>query len=190
MTDHKKLKIGFDFDKVFVDYPPFIPTVIIDRLYKKQNTTLSYRFPHLFEQKIRILSHHRLFRPPIKHNIESLKKMSNDKNFELYLISGRFGFLKTQTQRWIEFYEFDKFFKNLYFNFDNRQPHEFKNAMIQKLKIDKYIDDDLDTLRFLSEQNPKIEFYWLIKKSFFLSQSLPHNVIPVNNIEELRLKYL
>jgi hypothetical protein len=35
------MNIGFDFDKVFVDYPPIIPDYFFDRFYKKKaNGTL------------------------------------------------------------------------------------------------------------------------------------------------------
>ena len=76
-------KIGFDFDKVFVSYPPVIPDKLIDFLYKgkialipKKNAekiNLSYRIPGLLEKGIRIISHNYIFRPPMENNIKVLR---------------------------------------------------------------------------------------------------------------------
>ena len=93
----KKQKIGFDFDKVFVDYPPFVPTTIIDLLYKKKNGHLTYRYPGSFEKQIRILSHHHLLRSPIKINIKALAQIAKNEDVETYVISSRFSFLKKRT---------------------------------------------------------------------------------------------
>lgn len=183
-------RIGFDFDKVFVDYPPLIPDFVIDRLYKNKDKKLSYRFPGKIEQQIRIASHHPLLRPPIKNNIKSLENIIKDKKYEIYLISSRFSFLKKRTQQWFEENKINSLFKHIYFNFDNEQPHEFKNKMIQSLHINRYVDDDLDTLNYLALKNKDIVFFWIIKKSFFINSKLPNNVIPVTDIEEIRNKYL
>src|SRR4051812_33664429 len=91
------IRIGFDLDKIFIDYPPLVPDGIIDYLYrKKANGALLYRMPSRPEQFIRQLSHTPYLRPPIKTNITFLKSLSK-KRYELYLISSRFGFLQKQT---------------------------------------------------------------------------------------------
>lgn len=90
----KKIKIGFDFDRIFVSYPPIIPSGLIEYLYKNKKAKLSYRIPGKTEQKIRQASHSTILRPPIKSNITTLKRMFNDKKFNIFLISSRFSFLK------------------------------------------------------------------------------------------------
>src|SRR3989344_2771214 len=91
------MKIGFDFDKVFIDYPPFFPPSLINRIYKKQGgKALQYRIPKKPEQLIRITTHFSLFRPVIK-----------------------------------------------------------------KIGIQRYVDDDLELLEYLTGKNPTINFFWL-----------------------------
>ena len=159
------MNLGFDLDKIFVDYPPFIPNRIIDRLYKKKsNGKLLYRIPSRAEQFLRLISHQPLFRPIIKDNLNFLKKLKQKNKQKYYLISSRFGFLKNQTQGIIEKCEFDKIFDAMYFNFENKQPHLFKNDVIKKLKIDRYIDDDFALIKFLASDNPKTLFFWLNEK--------------------------
>ena len=147
----KKQVIGFDFDKVFVDYPPLVPAKIIDFLYKKKNGKLSYRFPNSFEQKIRILSHYPIFRRPIKNNVKILGLLFDNKH-ELHLISSRFSFLEKRTKAWLEKNNFSKFFRDTHFNFEDHQPHLFKSGVIHKLRIEKFVDDDLDLLNFLAKK--------------------------------------
>ncbi|MEN9407220.1 MAG: hypothetical protein RLZZ455_436, partial [Candidatus Parcubacteria bacterium] len=61
------MNIGFDLDKVLVNYPPLIPDGLIDRLYKKKiKGELVYRFPSKPEQRIRKISHLSFLRPKIK----------------------------------------------------------------------------------------------------------------------------
>ena len=129
------MNIGFDLDKIFIDYPPFIPSGVIDKLYKKKaNGVLLYRIPSKPEQMVRRLSHLPLLRPPIKDNIRFLKSISKEKN-KLYLISSRFDFLRGITEKLMEKQGFDKVFDGMYFNFDNQQPHIFKKRCFKKTQI-------------------------------------------------------
>lgn len=183
-------KIGFDFDKVFVEYPPFIPDELIERLYKKKGQKLSYRIPGFWEQKLRILSHHPLLRQPIKKHLVTLEALKKTHAFKLYLISSRFGFLKKRTNEWLAENLMSHYFDGLYFNYDNNQPHEFKNDVIQKLGINYYIDDDLDSLEYLAQKNPSISFYWLSYKKKYLQNRKIKNIIPIQSLQEFTDNYL
>jgi len=177
------MNIGFDLDKVFLNFPPFIPSRIIDLLYKgKTNHELKYRIPSKTEQTIRILSHHPLFRSPITQNLNYLKKLSLKKKNKQYLISSRFGFLKNRTDELIKRYNFDKIFNAMYFNYENKQPHKFKNEIIKKLNLNKYIDDDLQLLEYLIDKHPKTKFFWLNKQ---ISKHLKRNLFAVKHISEM-----
>ncbi|MDO8620950.1 MAG: hypothetical protein Q7R31_01580 [Candidatus Levybacteria bacterium] len=177
------MNIGFDLDKIFIDYPPFVPDGLIDRLYKKRaNGELSYRIPSRVEQIIRLISHYSLFRPSIKKNIEIIKKLHRKNTNKYYLISGRFGFLKNRTDEVIKKYKFDKIFNGLYFNFANNQPHLFKQKIIIKLKINLYVDDDLQLLQYLSVKNPKVKFFWLNNKE---SRELEDNLFAIKDLSEM-----
>lgn len=197
MSENNKQKIGFDLDRVFVSYPPLIPEIIIDNLYKNgfipnkksQGTReLKYRFPGNIERKIRTFSHTPFLRMPIKKNLKSLIRITETNNVDLYLISSRYSFLKQKTNALIEKHKINKYFQKLYFNFDDKQPHIFKNEVIKKEKIEKFIDDDLDLLLYLEKQNPSVKFYWLSKKG--INTKLPDQIKIIKNVEEFRTKYL
>lgn len=180
------MKIGFDLDRVFVDTPPFVPNKVIDLFYKKKNGRLYYRTPGKLEQKIRIFSHTPILRRGIRKNIQEISRLSKKNHSEIFLISGRFSFLKNRTKEWFKKYKFEKNFKEIYLNFENQQPHLFKNEIIKKLSMSKYIDDDLDLLKYLSKENTKTMFFWLDRRFFPKKIRLPKNITPIRNLEELR----
>ena len=190
------MNIGFDFDKVFINYPPLIPDGLVDFIYKgrifkknKREDGLSYRFPSLIEKKIRLFSHQLYFRHPIKSNIKALEKISREKGINTYLVSSRYSFLKDITSKILEKNKLKQYFKGIYFNYENSQPHLFKEETIKKLGIEKYIDDDLDLALYLSEKMPKLKIYWLNYKRQAKTR-LPKNVIPIKNINEFLEKYI
>lgn len=177
------MNIGFDFDKIFIDYPPFLPAKLFDKLYKKKdNGILLYRIPGIPEQIVRKALHLPFMRPAIKENLAFLKKIPKQNN-KLYLISSRYKFLEPETNRLIKKYHLDKVFHALYFNFDNKQPHLFKNEILKKLKLDMYIDDDLSLLKYVSKENPKTKFFWLNTTQD--NHTLPKNIIQINNLERI-----
>ena len=182
------MKIGVDFDKIFVSPPPLIPPSVIEMFYKKKNGSLSYRIPGAVEKRIRALSHSPFLRKPIRENLDYIQKISY-KNPELYLISSRFSFLKNKTDVWFKKYGIGKYFKKAYFNYEDKQPHIFKDEMLKILHIDTFIDDDLDLLLYLSEHNPKIKFYFLTNKKI-LPNRLPQNINQIYNLQEFYSNYL
>lgn len=166
------MRIGFDLDGIFVDKPPFIPKSIIEWLYREHDRALSYRIPSRPEQFIRKVSHMAMFRPPIKKNIQFMKQQKHLKH-TYFLISGRFGFLQKETERILQAYAIDGMFAKVMLNTDNAQPHLFKNSMVKKWKIDRFVDDDLPLLTFLAENNPKTMFFWLSDtKTKFVAKNL------------------
>jgi len=181
------MKIGFDLDKVFINTPPFVPNILIEKLYKKRaNGTLLYRIPGKPEQLVRKVSHMSILRPAMKKNLDALKKISKQDN-QLYLISSRFNFLKKHTSDLIKKYDLDKVFDEMYFNLENIQPHIFKNAIIKKLDLDAYVDDDLSLIKYASIHNPKTKFFHLKNKGEF--QSLSKNVFAISTLSEM-LKHI
>jgi hypothetical protein len=177
------MNVGFDLDKIFINTPPFVPSKIIDFFYKeKVDHKLRYRIPSRLEQILRIISHYPLFRQPIAENMNFINKLALAKKNKYYLISSRFGFLKKRTDTLIKKCRFDKIFNDMYFNYDNKQPHEFKNEIIKKLDLDILVDDDLQLLEYLTDKNPKTKFFWLNEK---VSKPLKKNLFAIKYLSEM-----
>ena len=176
------MNIGFDLDKVFINYPPLIPGGVIERFYKKKsNGELLYRIPKRPEQLLRNFIHHPLLRPPIKDNLAVLASIPKHEH-KLYLISSRFGFLRKRTEKLVKKYNLDTLFDGLYFNYENKQPHMFKNEVIRGLELDMYIDDDFPLLKYVAKENKKTKFYWLTNKK---KQMLTKNISSINNLSDI-----
>lgn len=177
------MNIGFDLDKIFINFPPLVPTIIIDWFYKgKPNEPLKYRIPGRAEQIIRIFSHYPLFRPPIAKNMSYIKSLALTNTNKYYLISSRFSFLEKRTSDLIKRYRFDKIFNAMFFNYLNNQPHLFKDEIIKKLDLDMYVDDDLQLLEYLADKNPKTKFFWLNKK---IRKKLENNLFAIKRLSEM-----
>jgi len=178
------MKIGFDLDKVFINTPPLIPNAVINKFYKKRdNGILIYNIPTRPEQLLRKAAHSPLLRQPMKNNLTFLKELSKDKKHQLYLISSRFNFLEPETTRLVKKYELDKIFDKLYFNYDNKQPHEFKNDVLKKLNLDIFVDDDLSLVRYVAKDNPQTKFYWYDQHA--KEKTLENNIMVINTLGEI-----
>ncbi len=183
------MTIGFDLDRIFINTPPFIPGDLIAKLYKKKdNGELLYRIPSRPEQLFRRATHIPVLRPPIEDNLAFLKQISKKSN-QLYLISSRYKFLEGATNQVIKKYGLNEIFDGLYFNYDNQQPHVFKNTVLKSLKLDIYIDDDLSLLQFVAKGNPKTKFYWFEtdegRSARAHNKTLQKNVVAISNLSEI-----
>jgi len=177
------MNIGFDLDRIFINHPPYISNKFIDLLYKESvRDELKYRIPSIPEQKLRLLTHYSKLRKPMKQNIQFIEDLAAKNHNKHFLISGRFAFLEKTTQKLIKQYNFDKIFNAMYFNFENKQPHVFKDEIIKKKHIDLYIDDDLDLLAYLAPRNPKTKFFWFNDKKDF---SLCDNLLAITELKKM-----
>ena len=178
----KLMQIGFDLDKVFIDSPPLIPSRIIEKFYKKRdNGILQYRIPSYPEQLFRKSLHFPALRQPIKKNLALLRNISKKDN-KIYLISSRYKFLEEITNKLIKKHNLDEVFDGLYFNYENKQPHLFKEDVLKKLKLDMYIDDDLSLLKHVAKENPQTKFFWLSRGK--IKQTLPNNIFQIEHLAE------
>lgn len=177
------MNFGFDLDKIFIDYPSFVPDKIIDRLYKQSsNGILWYRIPSKTEQLFRLITHYPMFRPPILENIKFMQQISSNKKHKYYLISSRFRFLRTITESILKNYGLNSLFDGSFFNFEDKQPHFFKEKIIKILDIHRYVDDDLSLLQFIAKRNTKTKFFWLNNKK---RGPLQINLIAIARLSEM-----
>jgi len=167
VTKTRKFKIALDLDGVIIDKPPLIPKKLIEWLFKGgRKDGLFYRFPaSKFEQAIRKISHFYLFRPPIRESFAFIKEISASKDFDLFIVSGRYSFLKKETENWLKIKNINSFFKKIYLNLNNKQPHLFKEEVLKKLKPDIFIDDDNLLADYLAQKLEGIKVYCCINGS-------------------------
>jgi hypothetical protein len=150
----KSVKIAFDLDGVIVDKPPLIPKKVLEWLFRGNvGHQLHYRFPGTkIEQIVRKLSHFYLLRPPIRENIAFVNEIARKPEYELYIVSGRYSFLKPETEKWLEKRKINHLFKMIYLNLTDDQPHLFKERKLKELKADIFVDDDEVLCDYLAQK--------------------------------------
>lgn len=174
----KKIKIAFDLDGVIIDKPPLIPKKLLERLFrgKKVNHKLHYKFPKSkLEQIIRKISHFYLFRPPIKENINFIKNLAENPKYEIYVVSGRYAFIKGETEAWFKKRKVDGLFKQILLNAENEQPHLFKEKKLKELKAQIFVDDDELLADYLTDKLVNIKIFCLSNSDNMCGKSIKIN---------------
>ncbi|MGI5826000.1 MAG: hypothetical protein ACOX50_01155 [Patescibacteria group bacterium] len=151
---NKKIKVAFDLDGVLVDKPPLISKAVIEWLFRgHKSQRLYYRFPtKKVEQLIRKASHFYLLRPPIGENIKFVQKLAQSDQYELYVVSGRYSFLKGETEQWLKKRKVKDCFRQIFINLENMQPHLFKEKILKQIKPDIFVDDDFLLVEYLKRK--------------------------------------
>lgn len=179
------MNIGFDIDNVLVDTPLFLPNFLKHLLYKKSNSINLPHQPTLLEKYLRIFAHTSLIRPPIKHNLLYLCDLAKEKKYNIFFISSRYGFLDKKTASWFKKHNLGQYAQDIYLNKQKLSPKNFKNNMIQQLKIDVFVDDDINILMFIAQNNPQVKLYWINDNSSKIF--IPSSISRISKLSELPL---
>lgn len=177
-----KIKIAFDLDGVIIDKPPLIPKKLIERLFKGGNHGgLHYRYPKSkLEILVRKISHYYLFRPPIKKNIEFIKELAESDKYELYIVSGRYSFLEKETENWLKKRGIKNYFKNVFINLKNMQPHLYKEEKLKEINPVLFIDDDFLLADYLADKLKTAKIFCLSKNNNSSSKAI--NVLSISSV--------
>lgn len=188
----KKLIVGLDFDGV-VAYNPF-RIIRAPISYVKRNflgvKKLKFIYPrYRWQQAVWTLLHESSVYPG--NGIELLRELTAAGLIETHLITARYHFLDGHLYRWLDKYKMRKLFKTVNLNKDDQQPHLFKEMLIEKIKPDIFVEDNLDIVRYLhtvQEQKGKkhTKIYW-IYNLFDRSVPYPHKFPYLGKaLEEIR----
>ena len=172
----KKLRIGFDFDGVIAYNPLRIlraPVMFVRRAFTKKND-LDFPVPKNKPFKLLwALAHETSFYP--SYGLAELKKLMKEGKIEAYLVTGRYSFLESSLHKWLKKHGLDGLFTGIYLNKRNQQPHKFKEEMIDKLKLDMFVEDNWDIVNYLSTQarksGKKLDVHWIYN---LLDRSKPY----------------
>ncbi len=161
----KTLKVGFDLDGVILYNPirvlrPFAKKILkpLKSSFLHQKKDAFYLPQSSFERFLWRLIHLTSFK--VNKGYGEIAKLSKNRNIEFYLITGRYGFLKDDYDKWLKTIDADKVFKKCYINEKNSQPNDFKEEMIKKLKLDIYVEDNWDIIEKLNHHTGA-EILWI-----------------------------
>jgi len=155
------LRVGFDMDGVLLYNPariirPLISIVKKIFLHKKK---LKFYYPKTDYEKIfwRFVHKSSIFNAS---GLSEITRLVKEGKIEAYLITARYNFLGSSVLTWVTKNNLNDTFKGVHFNADDEQPHEFKERMIHKLRLDMYIEDNFDIVEHISK-NPKVQIVWI-----------------------------
>ena len=184
------LRVGFDMDGVLLYNPgriirPFVSSIKRLFLHKKK---LVFYYPKTPSEKIfwRFVHKSSIFNAPGLNEITKLVKAGK---IEAYLITARYNFLGETVLNWVKKNKLEKTFHGgVFYNSKDEQPHEFKERMIKKLKLDVYVVDNFDIVHHLSENTPA-EILWIYNifdKGTQFPKKFPHLKNVVNFLESIK----
>lgn len=147
------LQVGFDMDGVLLYNPARIVRPIISSVkriffHKKK---LKFYYPKTNVEKL----FWRLFHKSSIYNAQGLHEITrlvNEGKIEAYLITARYNYLGSTVENWVKKNKLEKTFKGVFYNSKDEQPHEFKERMIKKLKLDMYVEDNFDIVEHISKK--------------------------------------
>ena len=161
---NRLLSIGFDLDGVLLYNPARIVRPIISFIknifIKKKG--LSFYSPHTFWEKQlwRLFHKSSIFIAP---GLDDIKKLIRTKKIKAYIITARYSYLKNDLKKWLKKMKINQSFSGIYYNQKDEQPHLFKEKMIRKLKLDLYIEDNWDIVKYLESKvkSQKLKVFWI-----------------------------
>ena len=158
------LKVGFDLDGVLLYNPARIarPIIVFFKKILLKKEVDKFHYPQTKIQKlIWLMLHKVVFGPALGY--DELKKLIKSKKIKAYIITGRNESLKDDYNRWMKKLDAKKYFSGCFFNDKNEQPYLFKERMINKLKLDLYVEDNLDITSYLKSRikDQESKIFWI-----------------------------
>lgn len=161
---YKILKVGFDLDGVILQNPLRNFRLVAKKLkivkpfIFKQKVKPFYIPRSKFEQLLWRILHWSSWR--IDPSFEEVEKLLKRRKMKIYIITARFSFLKEDFEFWKKKVNKNKIFTDCIMNKKNLQPDEFKIQMINKLKLDFFVEDNFDIVEKLNHHT-KAKILWL-----------------------------
>jgi uncharacterized HAD superfamily protein len=181
------LQVGFDMDGVLLYNPgriirPFVSSIKRIFLHKKK---LTFYYPKTDHEKLfwRFVHKSSIYNAP---GLNEITKLVEEEKIEAYLITARYNFLGNSVINWVKKNKLEKTFKGVFYNSKDEQPHEFKERMIKKLKLDMYVEDNFDIVNHLSKTTPA-EILWIYNifdRGTIFPKKFPHLKNAIQSIKQ------
>jgi hypothetical protein len=144
-------RIGFDFDGViFYNATRNLRAFIyfVKRYLFGITKTKFYIPAHPISRQLAYFLHGTSAHP--NTGFKDFLKMIKDPGFEIYIITARPSFMKENIHDKLKGFDLSGI-KQIIQNKKDEQPHLYKEALIKKLKLDYFVDDNWDIVKHLSE---------------------------------------
>lgn len=157
----KPLRVGFDLDGVVLYNPARIvrrPVTFFKLLFFPKRKR-GFLIPTKPAEKLLLrVFHWSSFM--VAPGFEMIKKLKDEGLIEPYIITARFSFLRGDFEKWVKKLDIPVHFKGHFMNDKDEQPHEFKERMVKELKLDMFVEDNLDIVEHLNKTT-KARVLWV-----------------------------
>ena len=142
--------ISLDFDGV-------LSTLVLGRAWEKTRAD-KRRFPvvtplvHRLKTAVAALTEG--LRRPFPEAEDALRGLQASRR-TLYVLTSRTGERVPAAERWLEKFAWRDMFEHLYFNLEGEDADRFKARILRSTAIDVHVDDDCETLSYLSREFPE-----------------------------------
>lgn len=173
----KPLRVGFDLDGVLLYNPAriFRPiTIELKKILKHKSLkdeVVKFYYPKSPLEKFiwKIVHWSSLF---VVDGIDDIKKLVDDHEIEVYIITSRYDCLKGDFQRWLKKMNIEKYLVSALHNKNDLQPHIFKQQKISELKLDYFVEDNWDIVQHIKKNTPT-KVLWI---SNLLDKDISYNL--------------
>jgi hypothetical protein len=171
------LKIGIDLDGVILYNPARLIRPVVSGfkklVLKRGKTKFFIPKKPIHQWLFRLFHKSSIFVAP---GLDTLQDLTANRKVSAYLITARFAFLKKDLDKWLVKINSDSLFQKCFYNEHDQQPHQYKAALIKKLNLDVFIEDNWDIVKFLEELRIKGEHharvYWIYN---LFDKRIPYN---------------
>ena len=167
------LKVGFDLDGVILYNPARVARPILSLF---RNIFLHKQKKHFYIPQSIIgklfwsILHKTSIRPARCY--ERIKKLVDENKIKAYLITGRYRVLQSDFEDWTDRLNAKSVFTEVLYNKNNKQPHEFKKQVIEKLNLDIFVEDNWDIIKLLTQKKRNsLTILWITN---FLDRVIPY----------------
>lgn len=160
MTSNK-LRVGFDLDGVILYNPARTirrPVSIVKRMFMPKELGHFYYPKSKHLQTLNRLLHKSSFM--VAPGFQDIIDLAKKGHIEPYIITARWSFLKDDFEAWMKKLHVPVHFKSYHLNEKNEQPHKFKERMIKELKLDVFVEDNLDIVQHLDKETD-VHVIWI-----------------------------
>ena len=157
----KQPRVGFDLDGVLLYNPARIirPIIFFIKKYILKRDLNKFYYPkNKIEKTIWWILHKSSLWPA--HGVKEIINLIKQKKIKAYVVSARYELLENDFVNWIKIIDPKNNFSGCFYNNKNDQPQLFKERMIDKLKLDLYVEDNWDIVSYLNLKS-KIKIFWI-----------------------------
>ena len=155
----------------------------IKRYVLKRDLNKFYYPKNKIEQLIWWLLHKSSLWP--SSGIKELIMLVKQKKINAYVVSARYELLEKDFTRWISVIDPDKDFSGYFYNNKNDQPQLFKEKMIEKLKLDIFIEDNWDIVNHLKKKIKVLWIYNILDRNIVYKYKFPSLMTVIKYLKQL-----